>query len=50
MYWIWYKCIENDENNETIGVEAGDEIEIENWGTQGPEGLMHLSRELELDK
>ncbi len=34
------------ENDETIKVE----IEIGNWDMQRPKGLLHVIRELELDK
>ncbi len=49
-YWGWYKRIGNDINDEAIGVKAKIEIKTGSWGTQQPKGLLHLIRELELDK
>ncbi len=40
----------DDINDEAIKFEVEFEIEIGGWGTQGLKGLMHLIRELELDK
>ena len=49
-YWRWYKYIKNDASDKAIEIEAKVEIEIENWGMQWLKGLLHLIRELELDK
>ncbi len=44
----------NDEASRPLGIEAEVEAEVEvdvgGWGTQLPEGLIALDRELELDK
>ncbi len=45
-YQEWYKHIRDNTNNEAIELE----IEIRGWGTQWLESLLHLIRELELDK
>ena len=49
-YWRWYKCIRNDASNKNIGIEAKVEIKIGIWGMQRLKSLLHLIRELELDK
>ncbi len=49
-YWGWYKCIGDNTGDKVIGIEVEVEIEIGGWVTQRLEGLLHLIRELELDK
>ena len=49
-YWRWYKCIGNNTNIEAVKVEAKIEIKIRSWDTQWFKGLLHLIKELELDK
>ena len=44
------RYIEDNANDESIGIEAYVEIDIEDWGTQWLEGLIALDRKLELDK
>ncbi len=46
----WYKCIRDNVSDKAIEIEAEVEIEIGVWGMQQAEGLLHLIRELELDK
>ena len=50
IYWVWYKYIGDNANNDTIGVGIGDEVGIKGENTQESEGLIYLNRELELDK
>ncbi len=50
VYWGWYKCIGDDATNEAVWFEAEVKVNIGVWGTQRFKGLLHLIRELELDK
>ncbi len=42
----WYKYIRNDTSDEAVRIEA----KVRGWGMQWPEDLLHLMKELELDK
>ena len=44
------KHIKDNINDKAIGIEVKVEIEIRDWDKQWPEGLLHLIRELELNK
>ncbi len=44
------KRIEDDASDKAVEIEAEVEVDVGNWGTQWPKGLLHLIRELELDK
>ena len=50
VYRRWYKYIKNDASDKAIGVEAEVEIRIRDWGIQRFKNLLHLIKELELDK
>ncbi len=49
-YRRWYECIGDDASDKAIEIMAKFEINIRSWGTQRLEGLLHLIKELELNK
>ncbi len=50
IYWGWYKYIEDDASDKSVGIKAKVEVDVGGRDTQWSEGLLPLIRELELDK